>query len=89
LQQDRIDRHIAKNADISKAAATYALESTINAVNYAQKAMRCLAFGTFAVGKRAARTGRNPRTGEAIKIKAAGSSFVQAKPERRFELTDC
>jgi DNA-binding protein HU-beta len=28
-------------------------------------------FGTFAVGKRAARTGRNPRTGEAIKIKAA------------------
>lgn len=28
-------------------------------------------FGTFAVAKRAARTGRNPRTGEAIKIKAA------------------
>ena len=33
--------------------------------------MTLVGFGTFAVGKRAARTGRNPRTGEAIKIKAA------------------
>ena len=33
--------------------------------------MTLVGFGTFAVGKRAARTGRNPRTNEAIKIKAA------------------
>ena len=33
-------------------------------------------FGTFYAGKRAARTGRNPRTGEALEIKAATSSQV-------------
>jgi DNA-binding protein HU-beta len=66
--------HIAKHADISKAAATRALESTITAVKTTLKkghTVSLVGFGTFAVGKRAARTGRNPRTGEAIKIKAA------------------
>mgnify|MGYP000429208066 CR=1 FL=1 len=61
-------------ADISKAAATRALESTIGAVKTTLKkggTVSLVGFGTFAVGKRAARTGRNPRTGAAIKIKAA------------------
>ena len=60
-------------ADI-KAAATRALESTIGAVKITLKkggSVSLVGFGTFAVGKRAARTGRNPRTGAAIKIKAA------------------
>ena len=40
-------------------------------------------FGTFYVGKRAARTGRNPRTGDAIKIKAARyPSFALEKRSR-------
>jgi DNA-binding protein HU-beta len=66
--------HIAKHADISKAAATRALESMIGAVKTSLKkgqAVSLVGFGTFAVGKRAARSGRNPRTGAAIKIKAA------------------
>lgn len=66
--------HIAKHADISKAAATRALESTIGAVKTTLKkggTVSLVGFGTFAVGKRAARAGRNPRTGAAIKIKAA------------------
>jgi DNA-binding protein HU-beta len=66
--------HIAKTADISKAAATRALDATIGAVRTTLKkngTVTLVGFGTFSVGKRAARTGRNPRTGEEIKIKSA------------------
>jgi len=66
--------HIANDADISKAAATRALESAIEAVKQTLKkggVVSLVGFGTFSVGKRAARIGRNPRTGAEIKIKAA------------------
>ena len=66
--------HIAKQADISKAASARALEAVIGAVKATLKkngSVTLVGFGTFSVGKRAARTGRNPRTGAAIKIKAA------------------
>jgi DNA-binding protein HU-beta len=66
--------HIANQADISKAAATRALEAMIGGVKTTLKkngSVSIVGFGTFAVTKRAARTGRNPRTGAAIKIKAA------------------
>src|SRR5689334_25082827 len=66
--------HIAKQADISKAAATRALEAVIGGVKSTLKknnSVSLVGFGTFMVGKRAARSGRNPRTGAAIKIKAA------------------
>ena len=74
MNKTELIEHIAKNADISKAAATRALESTIGAIRTTLKkggSVSLVGFGTFAVGKRAARTGRNPRTGDAIKIKAA------------------
>jgi DNA-binding protein HU-beta len=66
--------HIAKQADISKAAAGRALEALVGGIRAALKkgnSVTLVGFGTFAVGKRAARTGRNPRTGATIKIKAA------------------
>jgi DNA-binding protein HU-beta len=66
--------HIAKQADISKAAATRALEALIGGVKTSLKkgdSVSIVGFGTFSVTKRAARSGRNPRTGAAIKIKAA------------------
>src|SRR4030065_717230 len=65
---------IADSADISKAAAGRALDATVEAVKKALKKgdmVTLVGFGSFYVGKRAARTGRNPRTGAAIKIKAA------------------
>lgn len=65
---------IAQQADISKAAAARALEAMIGGVQSTLKkggSVSIVGFGTFAVTKRAARTGRNPRTGMAIKIKAA------------------
>ncbi|HOM13680.1 MAG TPA: HU family DNA-binding protein [Rubrivivax sp.] len=66
--------HIARQADISKAAATRALDAIVGGVKSTLKksgSVTIVGFGTFAVTKRAARTGRNPRTGAAIKIKAA------------------
>jgi DNA-binding protein HU-beta len=66
--------HIAKEADLSKAAATRALDAITKGIEKTLKkggTVSLVGFGTFAVGKRAARTGRNPRTGAAIKIKGA------------------
>ncbi len=65
---------IAASAEISKAAAGRALDATVDAVSAALKkgdSVTLVGFGTFSVGKRAARTGRNPRTGATLKIKAA------------------
>ncbi len=65
---------VSKTADISKAAAGRAVEAMIGAVRTSLKKgqmVTIVGFGTFYVGKRAARSGRNPRTGVAIKIKAA------------------
>lgn len=65
---------IAKDAELSKASAGKALDATIAAVKLALKkndSVTLVGFGTFYVGERAARTGRNPRTGKSIKIKAA------------------
>ncbi|HTZ38566.1 MAG TPA: HU family DNA-binding protein [Syntrophales bacterium] len=57
----------------SKSAAEKAINSTLKAVTDALKKgdkVTLVGFGTFAVAKRAARTGRNPQTGKEIKIKA-------------------
>ncbi|HEY0664562.1 MAG TPA: HU family DNA-binding protein [Gallionella sp.] len=65
---------IAKSADMPKAAAARALDATIESIKKALKkgdTVSLVGFGTFKVGKRAARNGRNPRTGATIKIKAA------------------
>ena len=65
---------IADSADISKAAAGRALDAAVEAVKKALKKgdmVTLVGFGSFYVGKRAARSGRNPRTGATIKIKAA------------------
>lgn len=66
--------HIATTADISKASAGRALDAAVGAVTASLKqgqTVTLVGFGSFYVGKRAARNGRNPRTGAAIKIAAA------------------
>ena len=65
---------IATAADLSKADAERALEALVKVVKKTLKSgdtISLVGFGTFSVRKRAARTGRNPRTGETIKIKAS------------------
>jgi DNA-binding protein HU-beta len=66
--------HIAVSADIPKVTATRALDAVIAAVTATLKdsgSVTLSGFGTFIVGKRAARNGRNPRTGDGIRIAAA------------------
>ncbi len=74
MNKTELIEHIATKSDISKAAATRALASIIEAVKKTLKkgdTVTLVGFGTFSVTKRAARVGRNPRTGTALKIKAA------------------
>lgn len=74
MNKNEIIDHVAKSADISKAAAGRALDATVGAIKTAMKKggmVTLVGFGTFYVGRRAARNGRNPRTGAVIKIKAA------------------
>ena len=71
-KQDLIDA-IAKASGLSKAAAARSLDATTDAVTKSLKkgdSVTLIGFGTFKVSKRAARTGRNPRTGAALKIAA-------------------
>ena len=73
MNKSELIEHIAKNADITKAAATRALEATMGAIKTTLRkggAVSLVGFGTFVATKRAARTGRNPRTGATLKIKA-------------------
>ena len=65
---------VAQSADISKAAATRAVDTVIEQITGTlQKGEQVVlvGFGTFAVKDRAARKGRNPQTGQAIDIPAA------------------
>jgi DNA-binding protein HU-beta len=74
VNKTELIEEIAKSADITKASATRALDAMMEAVTTSLKnndSVTLVGFGTFTVGERAARTGRNPRTNEAIKIAAA------------------
>ena len=65
---------IASSADLQKAAAGRALDAVIDAITTELKSggdVSLVGFGVFSVKQRAARTGRNPRTGETIQIKAS------------------
>jgi DNA-binding protein HU-beta len=65
---------VAEAAEMTKADSERAVEALFNVVKKALKSgdsISLVGFGTFSVRKRAARTGRNPRTGETIKIKAS------------------
>ena len=84
---------IAKETELSKAAAGRALEvvlSTIVKSVAKRQDVQLIGFGTFKASKRAARTGKNPRTGEKLKIAAAtvpkfsaGASFKAAVNKKK------
>jgi len=75
---------IAEDAGITKSQANAALDSFIEAVTKTLKGggkVTLVGFGTFSVSKRNARTGRNPQTGAAIKIKAKKVARFKAGKE--------
>lgn len=72
---------VADTAELSKADAGRAVDAVIDTVKKALKkgeTITLVGFGTFSVRKRAARQGRNPQTGETIKIKASKSPAFKA-----------
>jgi len=74
MNKSELIQSVAESADISKAAADRAIKAMLDTVTEAMKsgdAITLVGFGTFSVRERAARTGRNPRTGDTIKIPAS------------------
>ena len=72
---------IAESAEMTKADAGRAVDAVVTVITRALKkgdSVTLVGFGTFEVRKRGARTGRNPRTGEEIKIKAANNPAFKA-----------
>lgn len=81
MNKSELIEAIAQEADISKAAAQKALDATTNAVTTALKqgdTVTLVGFGTFYVGERAERQGRNPKTGEPLTIAAAKTPKFRA-----------
>ena len=74
MNKSELIQSVAESADISKAAADRAIKAVLDTVTEAMKsgdAITLVGFGTFSVRERAARTGRNPRTSDTIKIPAS------------------
>ncbi|WP_444677643.1 HU family DNA-binding protein [Halomonas sp. E19] len=74
MNKSELIEAIAATADIPKAAASRALDAMVDTVTESLKkgdTVSLVGFGTFSVKERAARTGRNPQTGEPIQISAA------------------
>ena len=72
---------VAGQSSLSKADATKAVDAVLDCITDELKSggdVRLVGFGTFNVTKRAASTGRNPRTGEAIQIRASNQPKFKA-----------
>ena len=74
VNKNELIASVADSAGLSKADASRAVDAVISSIEGALKSgddVRIVGFGTFSVSSRAATTGRNPRTGEAISIPAS------------------
>ena len=72
---------ISESAELTKAEAGRAVDAVVSVISKALKngdSVTLVGFGTFEVRKRGARTGRNPRTGEEIKIAASKNPAFKA-----------
>ncbi|MEY6433315.1 HU family DNA-binding protein [Thioalkalicoccus limnaeus] len=81
MNKSELIEKMAGAADISKSAAARALDGLTEAIAEGLKngeTVSLIGFGTFTVRERAARTGRNPQTGEAIKIAASKTPTFKA-----------
>ena len=87
MTKAEIVEKMAKDADISKVAAAAALNTFMDCVTKALKKkdgkVTLVGFGTFSKTRRKARKGRNPQTGEAIKIKA--TNVVKFKAGKKLK----
>lgn len=81
MNKNNVIDYVSENAGLSKADAGKAVDAVLAAITSGLKsgdAVTLVGFGTFDVRARAARTGRNPRTGEEIQIAAAKNPAFKA-----------
>jgi DNA-binding protein HU-beta len=81
LNKNELIGAVADGSGLSKTEAARAVDGVFDAITDALKSgsdVRLVGFGTFSVSKRAATTGRNPRTGESIQIKASNQPKFKA-----------
>ncbi len=81
MKKSELIERIADDAELSKAAAGRALDAMIDGITDALQggdSVVLTGFGTFKLSERAARTGRNPRTGEEIQIAASKNPSFKA-----------
>ena len=83
MNKAELIEYVARNAKLSKVDAGRALEAVTDGITLALKkgdSVLIVGFGGFSVSERSAREGRNPRTGEAVQIKASkGVKFAAGK----------
>ena len=81
MNKSELIDHVASKTELSRKDAGAAVDAILEGVIGTLKSgeeVRLTGFGTFGVSERAARDGRNPRTGETIKIKASKSPKFSA-----------
>lgn len=88
MNKSELVASVAEKANLTKADAARALDAVLDSIKdsvVAGDPVQLVGFGTFKISERKARTGRNPQTGEAIKIAAskapvfsAGKAFKEA-----------
>ncbi|MEN8130556.1 MAG: HU family DNA-binding protein [Pseudomonadota bacterium] len=81
MNKSELTEVVASSADLSKAGASRAVDAVLDAITGALKSgeqVSIAGFGIFSTKQRKARTGRNPRTGETIQIKASNVPSFKA-----------
>ncbi|MCP4407414.1 MAG: HU family DNA-binding protein [Gammaproteobacteria bacterium] len=81
MNKSELTEVVSSAADLSKASASRAVDAVLDAITSTLKSgeqVSIAGFGIFSIKQRKARTGRNPRTGEAIQIKASNVPSFKA-----------
>ncbi|HRJ12527.1 MAG TPA: HU family DNA-binding protein [Alphaproteobacteria bacterium] len=91
MNKNDLIAYVAEATELTKADATRAIDAMIDGITEGLKTageVRLVGFGTFLVSQRAATTGRNPRTGEEIKIAATKNAKFKAGKQLKDSVND-
>lgn len=89
MNRQSLIEQVATNTKETKAAAERSVTAVLEGIKFGlkkEKHVQLIGFGTFTVKNRKARTGRNPRTGEQIKIKASKTVGFKAGSDLKSSL---
>ena len=84
MNKTELIKNVAQNAEISQKEATVVVQTVVESITNtlaAGEKVQLIGFGTFEVRERAARTGRNPQTGEEMQIAASKVPAFKAGKE--------